>query len=52
VANEFVDLDERAFVEQHLNALASGVLAFGVLLLNGNLTGSGDCLVVALTKVF
>ena len=47
VAHELVELDERALVEQLLDALAGGLLALGVLLLDRGLAARGHGLVVA-----
>ncbi len=49
VASEGVELDERSFVEERLDALASGQLALGVNLLDCGLTDRdpGLCLTVA-----
>ena len=46
VANIFVNLDKTASIKQHLNALASGVLALGVLLFLGVITRADHSLVV------
>jgi BirA family biotin operon repressor/biotin-[acetyl-CoA-carboxylase] ligase len=51
VANELIQFNKRARVEQFVDALAGGHLALGVLLLNRSLTAGGYRLVVALLEV-
>ena len=51
VPDELVELDERAVVEQLVDALAGGLLALGVLLLDRGLAARGHGLVVALLEV-
>ena len=51
VPHELVELDERAVVEQGVDALASGLLALGVLLRDRGLAARGDGLVVAHLEV-
>jgi hypothetical protein len=47
MANELVEFYERTFVEQHLDSFASGLFAFGMLLLNGSLAASVHSFVIA-----
>jgi hypothetical protein len=47
MANELVEFYERTFVEQHLDSFASGLLALGVLFLNGRLTAGMDRFVIS-----
>ena len=51
VPGERVELDEGALVEQHLDALAGGLLALGVLLLDRPRRAGVDGLVVAAVQV-
>ena len=51
MAHILVDFDERTWVKQSLDALASGLLAFGVLLCNRRLTSGGHSLVIPGPKV-
>jgi hypothetical protein len=51
VANEFVEFNERAFVEQQFDALASRLFSFGVLLLYGRLTAGVNGFVVSVLQV-
>ncbi len=51
MAHEFIELDERALVEQQVDALAGGHLAFGVLLLDRGQTAGGHGFVVAVLEV-
>ena len=48
MANELVNLNEGAIIEQHLNALTRGLLALCVLLFGGRLTGCVNGFVIAL----
>jgi hypothetical protein len=51
MANELVEFYERTFIEQHLDAFASGLFAFGMLLLNGSLAASVHSFVIAVLEV-
>jgi hypothetical protein len=51
VSRELVQLDERALVEQCSDALAGGLLALGVLLLDCALRAGVHCLVVATAQI-
>jgi hypothetical protein len=46
VANVFVNLNKTAGIKKHFNALASGVLSFGVLFLFGIVSRADHSLVV------
>ena len=51
MANELVNLNKRAIIEQHFNALTRGLLALCVLLFGRCLAGCVNCFVIALFQV-